>query len=204
MKIAIVKYGMGNVASVQKAIKKLGFESIITADHNEIKKTDLIILPGVGSFCAGMENLHKLDLVNLLTQEVVAKKKPFIGICLGMQLIASYGTEPYRVKGLGWIDGEVVKIESGLNIRIPHLGWNNVKVENQKEFFQEFDGLDYYFIHSYHFNATHKEQVVLSVDYGNQLVAAVHKENIYAMQFHPEKSQEAGMKLLQKIIAQYA
>lgn len=195
---------MGNVASVQKSIKKLGYNSCITNDYAEIKQSDLIILPGVGSFSTGIENLHKLDLVNILTEEVIEKKKPFIGICLGMQLIATLGNEPYKVKGLGWIDGEVIKIEPHQNLRIPHLGWNNVTVENKKEFYQEFEGLDYYFIHSYHFNAANSEDVVFKVNYGTPLVAALQKDNIYAMQFHPEKSQEAGMNLLKKIINQYA
>ena len=195
---------MGNVASVQKSIKKLGYNSCITNDYNEIKQSDFIILPGVGSFSTGIENLHTLDLVKILTEEVIEKKKPFLGICLGMQLIATLGNEPYKVTGLGWIDGEVVKIEPHQNLRIPHLGWNNVTVENKKEFYQEFEGQDYYFIHSYHFNATNSEQVVFKVNYGIQLVAALQKDNIYAMQFHPEKSQETGMNLLKKIINQYA
>jgi len=195
---------MGNVASVQKSIQKLGYKSIITDDYNEIQQSSFIILPGVGSFSTGMDNLHKLGLVNILTQEVVEKKKPFLGICLGMQLIATLGNEPYKVKGLGWIDGEVVKIEPHQKLRVPHLGWNNVTVENKKEFYQEFEGLDYYFIHSYHFKPTNFENVVLTVHYDTQLAAALQKDNIYAMQFHPEKSQEAGMKLLKKIIDQYA
>lgn len=195
---------MGNVASVQKSIKKLGYNSYITNDYAEIQQSDLIILPGVGSFSTGIENLHTLDLVNILTEEVIDKKKPFLGICLGMQLIATLGNEPYKVNGLGWIDGEVVKIEPHQNMRIPHLGWNNVAVENKEDFYQEFEGLDYYFIHSYHFNAANSEDVVLKVNYGTPLVAALQKDNIYAMQFHPEKSQEAGMNLLKKIINQYA
>jgi len=195
---------MGNVASVQKSIKKLGFNSYITNDYAEIQQSDFIILPGVGSFSTGIENLHTLDLVKILTQEVIDKKKPFLGICLGMQLIATLGNEPYKVNGLGWIDGEVVKIEPYQNMRIPHLGWNNVAVENKEDFYQEFEGLDYYFIHSYHFNAANSEDIVLKVNYGTPLVAALQKDNIYAMQFHPEKSQEAGMNLLKKIINQYA
>jgi glutamine amidotransferase len=204
MNIAIIKYGMGNVASVQKSIKKLGYNSIITNDHAEIQRSDFIILPGVGSFSTGIENLHTLDLVNILTEEVIDKKKPFLGICLGMQLIATVGNEPYKINGLGWIDGEVVKIEAHKNMRIPHLGWNNVTVENKEDFYHEFEGLDYYFIHSYHFNAVNSEDVVLKVNYGTPLVAALQKDNIYAMQFHPEKSQESGMCLLKKIINQYA
>src|SRR3990167_8031213 len=121
MTIAIVKYGMGNVASVQKVLKKLGYHSIITNDHDEIKNADFIILPGVGSFKKGMENLAESGLVDVLTHEVVVNKKPFLGICLGMQLIATHGNEPVPVNGLGWIEGEVIKITSETGLRIPHL-----------------------------------------------------------------------------------
>lgn len=205
MKVAIIKYGMGNVASVQKALRKLGYESIVTNRRIEIQKSDFIILPGVGSFGKAMENLHKLGLVDFLTQEVVKKNKPFLGICLGMQLLATYGTEPCRVRGLGWIDGKVMRIETGEKLRIPHLGWNNVQTTcNKQNFYEEFDGLDYYFVHSYHFIVKNKKNVVLKVKYGIPIVAGLQKDNIYAMQFHPEKSQDVGMKLLKKIIDQYA
>lgn len=205
MMIAIIKYGMGNVASVQKSLKKLGYSSIITNNHEEIKKSDFIILPGVGSFDSGMKNLQKLGLVDLLTQEVVVKKKPFLGICLGMQLLAFRGYEPYEGAGLGWIEGEVIKIELEQKLRIPHLGWDNVRTtNNQLSFYEEFSNLDYYFIHSYHFVAENQSDVVLKIEYGIPLVAALQKDNIYGVQFHPEKSQAAGMKLLKKIIDQYA
>ena len=204
MTIAIVNYGMGNVASVQKALKKLGYTSIITNNHNEIKQADLILLPGVGSFKKGMENLNESGLVDLLTQEVVVNKKPFLGICLGMQLIAFKGTEPEVINGLGWIDGEVVKIESPKGLRIPHLGWNTVRSSTNDEFYSEFNCQDYYFIHSYHFKVANKNEVVLTVPYDGDLVAAVQKNNIHAMQFHPEKSQAFGMQLLKKIIDKYA
>ena len=204
MKIAIIKYGMGNVASVKKIILKLGYECIITNNYGEIKASDLIILPGVGSFEAGMMNLNKLGLVDVLTNEVIDNKKPFIGICLGMQLTAKYGNEPYKVKGLGWIDGEVIRITPKQNLRIPHLGWNNVLINNDNAFYKEFENFDYYFIHSYHFKLSNTNHIVMTVNYDSELTAALQKDNIYAMQFHPEKSQEAGIKLLQKIIDQYA
>lgn len=205
MTIAIIKYGMGNVASVQKALKKLGYFSVITDNHEEIKRADFIILPGVGSFDLGMKNLRNLGLADLLTQEVVIKKKPFLGICLGMQLLATYGNEPRKSDGLGWIDGEVVKIVSEKKLRIPHLGWNNVQTtDSHFDFYKEFAGLDYYFIHSYHFVTESEKDAVLKVVYDIPIVAALQKENIYATQFHPEKSQEAGMRLLKKIIDQYA
>ncbi|MEZ4792889.1 MAG: imidazole glycerol phosphate synthase subunit HisH [Gelidibacter sp.] len=201
--IAIVKYGMGNVSSVQKALKKLGYNSIITDDHNELRQSNIILLPGVGSFKKGMENLHESGLVDILTEEVVVNKKPFIGICLGMQLIATSGTEPEHVKGLDWIEGEVIKIESPMGLRIPHLGWNTIKTSLDNAFYREFNNLDYYFIHSYHFKATNPENVTMTVIYDGDLVAGLQKDNIYAMQFHPEKSQEVGMRLLKKIIGRH-
>lgn len=204
MKIAIVKYGMGNVSSVQKALKKMGYESTLTDVPNDFEEADLILLPGVGSFKKGMENLHNSGLIDVLTKEVVIKKKPFIGICLGMQLVAQYGTEPERVKGLGWIEGEVIKMESKTGLRIPHLGWNSVAIKNKEEFYSEFNQKDFYFIHSYHFSPKNEAEVTMKVNYETEMVAALQKGSIYAMQFHPEKSQEAGLKLLQKIINQYA
>ena len=204
MTIAIVKYGMGNVASVQKVLKKLGYNSIITDSHEELEKADVILLPGVGSFKKGMENLNNSGLIDVLTTEVIEKKKPFLGICLGMQLVATYGNEPEKVKGLGWIDGEVVKIESPKGLRVPHLGWNTVITESSKDLYKDFNDQDYYFIHSYHFKPVNKEEITYTVKYDEEMVAALQKDNIYVMQFHPEKSQEAGMGLLKKILNQYA
>jgi len=191
---------MGNVASVGKTLIKLGYTPIITNNFNEIRKSDFIILPGVGSFCAAMENLNKLGLVALLTDEVIRKKKPFLGICLGMQLLAEFGNEPIRCKGLGWIKGEIIKIQEDPNIRIPHLGWNNVESIKKNSFFEEFDGEDFYFIHSYHFSTKENNDIVLSVNYNSPIVAGINKENIFGMQFHPEKSQNSGLRLLKKII----
>lgn len=203
MKVAIVKYGMGNVASVQKILNKLGYQSIITDNHTDLKNSQFIILPGVGSFKKGMENLHERGLVDLLTDEIINKNKPFLGICLGMQLIATYGTEPFITEGLGWIDGSVVRINSANGLRIPHLGWNNVNSQHEI-FYNEFNNLDYYFIHSYHFKASNKDDITLTVNYGQDIVAGLQKNNIYAVQFHPEKSQEAGMLLLNKILNKHA
>ena len=196
---------MGNVASVQKTLNVLGFHSVITDNHKEISQSDFILLPGVGSFQKGMENLKESGLDDLLTREVIVRKKPFLGICLGMQLLATYGNEPEKRNGLGWIEGEVVKMELHQKFRVPHLGWNNVKsMDTAPYFYKEFNDQDYYFIHSYHFVAANSGEVTLKVEYDIPMVAALQKENIYAMQFHPEKSQEAGMMLLKKIIDQYA
>lgn len=204
MLIAIIKYGMGNITSVQKALNALGYHSIVTDVHDEIRQADFIVLPGVGSFEVGMDNLNRSGLTKLLTQEVIENKKPFLGICLGMQLLATSGNEPLPCPGLGWIDGDVVRIEINQKLKIPHLGWDDVRnLKGPSSFYQEFDGLDYYFIHSYHFLAKNSEDVTMEAFYGIPIAASLQKNNIYAVQFHPEKSQEAGMKLLKKIIDQY-
>lgn len=192
--VAIIDYGMGNVASVQKALNFLNIKNIITNEHDLIKKSSVIILPGVGSFAQGMENLNQRKLVKLLTDEVLISKKPFLGICLGMQLIMASGNEPYECKGLGWIEGEVKKLEL-LNLNIPHMGWNNIQVINNK-YYDKLENSDFYFIHSYHVKISNVQDIAATVNYGFDVVASVQKDNIFATQFHPEKSQAAGLSLL--------
>lgn len=192
--ISIIDYGMGNVASVQKALNFLKLESAVTADFNLIEKSDYIILPGVGSFLQGMKNLKSKGLDVLLTEQVIQKKKKFLGICLGMQLLAETGTEPYDNPGLGWIKGSVNKIEGG-SLRIPHMGWNNIDVKID-QYFVNIPVRDFYFIHSYHLVPDDKSIVAATADYGIKVVASIQQENIFATQFHPEKSQEAGLSVL--------
>lgn len=192
--VAIIDYGMGNVASVQKALGFLNIESVITRDHDVIKNASYIVLPGVGSFKQGMANLHEFGLIDLLNTEVLQNKKPFLGICLGMQLLATEGTEPEITPGLGWIAGKVIKIEAP-GKRIPHLGWNNITITNGG-YFNNVGALDFYFIHSYHFDVANKQEVAATVNYGPDLVASVQRDNIFATQFHPEKSQNAGLQVL--------
>lgn len=192
--VVIIDYGMGNVASVQKTLKFLCIESEVTNDPQKISDSDCIILPGVGSFKQGMTNLHDLGLVGVLNEEVIQKKKKFLGICLGMQLIASKGTEPEPTKGLGWIEGEVVRFDFK-GRRIPHLGWNNIEVKNNK-FFDHVEDMNFYFIHSYHFNVKNQNQISSYVNYGKKIVSSVTHENIFATQFHPEKSQTSGLAVL--------
>lgn len=202
MKVAIINYGMGNVASVDKAIRHLGFESIITNDPIEIQQASHIILPGVGAFAQGMENLNKLGLVEILNEQVINNKKPFLGICLGMQLIASRGFEPNLTSGLDWIKGDVIKIVDSRK-PIPHLGWNDI-TETKFSIMKEFNNKDFYFIHSFHFDVLNKEDVAASVNYGKDYVAAIQKDNIFATQFHPEKSQTSGLELMKSFINFYA
>jgi glutamine amidotransferase len=202
LKVAIIDYGMGNVASVDKAVSYLGYESIITNNPNEINSSNYIILPGVGAFAQGMDNLTKLGLVDLLTNEVIVNKKPFLGICLGMQLIATKGHELKLTNGLGWVEGEVIKINEP-DKSIPHLGWNEITVTNDS-FIKDFNQKDFYFIHSYHFSVTNREDIAATVNYGNSYVAAIQKENIFASQFHPEKSQSSGLSLIKSFLNFYA
>ncbi len=192
--VAIIDYGMGNIASVQKALNFLDVKSVITNEHSVIKDSSVILLPGVGSFAKGMENLNELNLVDLLTEEVLIKQKPFLGICLGMQLIMEKGNEPYECNGLGWIEGQVNKFEL-LDLNIPHMGWNNIQVLNNK-YYKNLENSDFYFIHSYYVKTKNYQDIAATVNYGFDVVASVQKDNIFATQFHPEKSQVAGLSLL--------
>ncbi len=146
--VAIIDYGMGNVASMEKALRFLKIESKITRDYSIINDSDAIILPGVGSFEQGMENLEKFQLIDLLNDQILNKKKKFLGVCLGMQLVMEKGFEPNECKGLGWIKGEVVKMTPE-NLSIPHLGWNTIELKKDQVLFNDIESLDYYFIHSY-------------------------------------------------------
>jgi len=191
--IAIIDYGMGNLASVFKAINRLKKNVVITFDKKEIKKASLIILPGVGSFEQGMKNLKERDIIDVLFEEVIKNKKPFLGICLGMQLIMEMGVEPIECKGLGWIKGKVQAINN-CSLPVPHLGWNKIYKPGEEKIKDTLFN-NFYFIHSYH--VIPEEEVIYTlVDYEFPMIASIQKENIFATQFHPEKSQDAGLKLL--------
>jgi glutamine amidotransferase len=197
--IVIIDYGMGNVASVEKSIKNIGRDVVISNDKNIISNASSIILPGVGSFKQGMENLIKRNLVNVLNEEVIKKKKPFLGICLGMQLVMDKGYEPVETDGLGWIKGEVIPIENQ-KLPLPHLGWNNIYSNGVK-----LDNIEnnFFFIHSYHVILNESVETTF-VDYEFPIVASLKKDNIFATQFHPEKSQNAGLDLLNNFFTSHA
>lgn len=201
--IVIIDYNMGNLRSVQKAFEKVGCNAIISNKHDMIKNASSLVLPGVGAFKDGMKHLKNLSLISLLTEEVLNKKKPFLGICLGMQLIAKKSYEHGKTKGLGWIDAEVVKfdfIDDDLKLKIPHVGWNNIKIKKPGVLLQEIkDDSDFYFVHSYHF--TTKEDIVTTTsEYGIEFISSIQSQNIFACQFHPEKSQMAGLKIIENFI----
>ena len=192
---------MGNLRSVQKAFEKNGNFAMISNQKDIIQNADKIVLPGVGSFKDGMKNLLKLGLVDILNKEVVEKKKPFLGICLGMQLLATKSFENGETKGLNFISGKVVKFEDS-NLKVPHVGWNNIiYTNNQNRLFESINNnSDFYFVHSYHFKSDEKDAVTSFTEYGLNFISSINKDNIYAFQFHPEKSQTAGLQIIKNYV----
>jgi glutamine amidotransferase len=203
MKVSVIDYNMGNVESVTKALSLINIDSVITSDKKEISASDVIVLPGVGSFKAGMEHLNNLDLIDLLREEVLVKRKPFLGICLGMQLLATTGNEPEQCEGLGWVDGEVMKINSN-DLRVPHMGWNDIRITNSQYISKDLKSKDFYFTHSFHFVPENKNVISSVTDYGDELVSSIEQDNIFATQFHPEKSQDSGIALMATFFEKHA
>lgn len=196
--VAIIDYEMGNVKSIENAINYIGdFHIVVTADSNEILNSDVIILPGVGAFPDAMRKLTDKGLVPILTKCVKEQKKPLLGICLGMQLLFESSEEKQITRGLGFIPGHVKYMKPDSNLRIPHIGWNSLKVSANDAIFSFLKhDKDYYFVHSLH--AVCEEVYVLAkFDYGDSMVASVKNNNVIGMQFHPEKSQNNGLAALQ-------
>ena len=202
-KVVIIDYNMGNLRSVQKAFEKVGCNAIISNDLSTIKNADKIVLPGVGAFKDGMKHLAELNLIEILNEETIINKKPFLGICLGMQLLSKISYENGQTDGLGWIDAEVIKFDFTTldkKLKIPHVGWNNTNYKNDNKLFKKIpNNSDFYFVHSYHF-CTQEDVVTSTTDYGFDFVSSVNKDNIFAFQFHPEKSQTVGLKLIENFV----
>ena len=195
--IAILDYDAGNLKSVEKALKFLGQESVVTRDRKEILAADKVILPGVGAFGVAMENLKKYELDKVI-KEVVEKKTPFLGICLGLQLLFEGSEESSGVEGLHILDGELVKIPEALGLKIPHLGWNSLQLQNDGRLFQGIPQETFvYFVHSFYLKAREESIVKAVTEYGVRIHASVEKENVFACQFHPEKSSSIGLKMLE-------
>lgn len=197
--ISIVNYGMGNIRSVQNALQFIGAKSRVIGASDEILRSDKIILPGVGSFRAAMENIRKQNLEESLNEAVLKRRIPILGICLGMQLLADLGEEDGLTKGLGWIRGSVKRFpDEKLSIKVPHIGFNTVHFNSANSAMGHDLGAhaDFYFVHSYRMVCQDIQDVSSWVDYGEKFVASVHKENIFGVQFHPEKSQNNGLTLL--------
>ena len=195
MRITIVDYGLGNLWSVKNAFEFLNAEVTISSDPKEILASGALVLPGVGNFNGGMQNLRTRGLIEVLNEAVFAKKAPILGICLGMQLFADFSEEAPGVHGLGWIPGQVIKMK-GQGQRLPHMGFNAAFAPARRPdvFTHVFDeSQDFYFVHSYHYQPSLVEHVLARSAYGSEFVSAVKKDNIIGVQFHPEKSQSNGL-----------
>jgi len=202
MSVCIVDYGMGNLTSVLNAVNVTGVDVVISNNKNVIERASHLIIPGVGSFDHGMKNLHDLQLVEVLNYEVLVKKKPVLGICLGMHLFATIGFENKKCNGLNWISGEVRElIIDSDNEMLPHIGWNDVSIiKNTILVDKNYDDLLFYFLHSYQFIPDDDSLVIGICDYANNFVSILEKDNIYAVQFHPEKSHDLGIAMIENFI----
>lgn len=214
MKIAIIDYGMGNIHSVAKAVALFGAKPVITNKKSDINSCDKIVLPGVGAFDHAMVELEKQDLASVI-KEQIKQKKPFLGICLGLQLLFESSQEAKINKGLGILGGQVVKFISGDNLKVPHMGWNQIKIRRQKsedgrrktEGRNEcpllegvIDEAYVYFCHSYYPDPADKSVIAATTGYGGEFACVLWKDNLYGAQFHPEKSQAVGLKMIKNFV----
>ncbi len=198
--VAIIDYDAGNIKSVEKALQKLGQKVVITRDAQTILSADKVILPGVGAFGDAMENLRKYDLDKVIYQ-VVEKNIPFLGICLGLQLLFEKSDESKGVKGLGILEGEICRIPDCEGLKIPHMGWNSLHLQNGGRLFRNIEENAYvYFVHSYYLKAKDEGIVKATTEYSTHIHASVEKGNVFACQFHPEKSSEVGLKILKNFV----
>lgn len=194
--IAIIDYDAGNLKSVEKALQYLGEECIVTRDKEKLLKADKIILPGVGAFGDAMEKLHKFGLVDVI-HKLVKENKPFLGICLGLQLMFESSEEGPGVKGLGLLPGKIVKFPEKEGFKIPHMGWNSIDVKEGSRLFKGVSNNSYvYFVHSYYLQAENENYVAATTEYITHVHASVEHDNIFACQFHPEKSGDVGLRIL--------
>lgn len=199
-KILIIDYRVGNYQSVLNALKFLGCDCSISDKKSDILRARAYILPGVGAFGEAMKNLDELELIGLLGEQVVTEKKPILGICLGMQILANSSQEDGSRKGLGWIDGTVEALRKAKGIRIPHVGWNSLEILKKYPLFTKVEeNANFYFDHSYRFVCDDK-YVSAKCSHGYGFTAAVQKDNIFGVQFHPEKSQNNGLKLFRSFL----
>ena len=200
--VALVDYGAGNLHSVENALRRVGAEVTVTADPDVLRAADRIVLPGVGSFRACAEGLHvNQGAVEAMHERVFVGGAPFLGICVGMQLLATQGLEHGETPGLGWIAGTVRLIEpADRSVKVPHMGWNDVATLPHARASGVVEDGEAYFLHSYHFKPRHHEDVLAMTDHGGGMVAAVGRANMLGVQFHPEKSQAYGLALLERFL----
>lgn len=205
-KTYIIDYGVGNLKSVFNAFAAVGYPAIICKDPSKLHKADRVVLPGVGAFGDGIRNINTVGWREVLEKEVIKKQKPFLGFCLGMQLLASWGFEHGKHEGLGWIKGSVqkLKIPKKSGLRIPHIGWNNVRYVKRDGLYKNMDkDLSFYFVHSYILIPDNKKIVSALCNYGSDFVASIEYNNISATQYHPEKSHSAGLSVIRNFISKY-
>ncbi len=198
--ISIIDYDAGNIKSVEKALIHLGEEAVITRDRDVILASDKVILPGVGAFGDAMHKLNEYKLTEVI-YEVVKRQIPFLGICLGLQLMFESSEESKGVAGLGLLKGHILRIPEKEGLKIPHMGWNNIKVREDSRLFKDLPENPYvYFVHSYYLKAEDESVVAATTDYSTHIHAAVEKGNLFACQFHPEKSSDVGLQILKNFI----
>ncbi len=202
MKVLIPDFGMGNLHSVERSLCRMNVNPIVSSNYEDIAKADKIILPGVGHFQKAMENLSALRMLDTLNEFVLVKKKPILGICLGMQLMAKFSEEG-NVAGLGWVDATVIRfrIKDTLQYKIPHTGWNQILGSEKSKLLKNIpNDSEFYFIHSYHLSSTDKELIAGETVYETTFPSVIERDNIFGVQFHPEKSHHYGTALLQNFI----
>ncbi len=201
-RIGIINYSMGNIGSVKRKLDILGCDSRIINDYMDVSKYDKLIFPGVGHFASGVENLKKLNFWDELNEFVLIKKKPILGICLGMQLMSKHSEEG-DVDGFGWFDSRVKKfvVSNKLKFKIPHMGWNTLNIKKQHPILRDINEKDeFYFVHSYHICVNKEVEILTVTDYDYSFTSAIVKDNILGFQFHPEKSLDAGKTLLKNFV----
>ena len=206
MNVTIVDYNSGNISSVINSFKEVAKTKIniqVTSDLNKIKSSDKVVLPGQGSFKSCIEALNGIDgLVEILNEFAVTNKKPLLGICVGLQMFANIGYEEIETKGLGWLPGKVSKIDNQSGaFKLPHIGWNQVNIIKKSKIFKDIENNSHmYFVHSYEFIPEDKNVISATTDYSSKIVCSVEKENIFGTQFHPEKSDKIGLKIIENFI----
>jgi glutamine amidotransferase len=206
MKVTIVDYNSGNISSVINSFKEVARDSVsieLTSDLNKIKSSDKVVLPGQGSFKSCVDALNKINgLTDTLNEFAINNKKPLLGICVGLQMFADIGYEETETKGLGWISGKVSKIDNqNGKYKLPHIGWNQINIVKDSRIFKDIENNSHmYFVHSYEFIPKNKDVVRATTDYSSNIVCSVEKENIFGTQFHPEKSDKLGLKIIENFI----
>ena len=206
MNVTIVDYNSGNISSVINSFKEVAQNKVnieVTSDLNKIKSSDKVVLPGQGSFKSCVDALNNIEgLVNTLNEFAINQKKPLLGICVGLQMFADIGYEETETKGLGWIPGQVSKIDNqDGKYKLPHIGWNQINIVKESKIFKNIDNNSHmYFVHSYEFIPSDKNVISATTDYSTNIVCSVEKENLFGTQFHPEKSDKTGLQIIQNFI----